>query len=148
MDSNMDKMFAELRDAMLASPNKEMQEYVRELNNFYLSRSELWDRDFTPLGFSWILPDESEKNTVVYRRINNKNESIIVAVNFSGAEQVVRVPLCKSRHLVQLFATDGRIPSAPLAVNFDNGSYYVDLRLPRFSGVVLEEKSLIRKIKV
>lgn len=31
MDSNMDKMFAELRDAMLASPNKEMQEYGKRL---------------------------------------------------------------------------------------------------------------------
>ena len=31
MDSNMDKMFAELRDAMLASPNKDMQEYGKRL---------------------------------------------------------------------------------------------------------------------
>lgn len=31
MDSNIDKMFAELRDAMLASPNKEMQEYGKRL---------------------------------------------------------------------------------------------------------------------
>ena len=31
MDSNMDKMFAELRDAMLASPNAEMREYGKKL---------------------------------------------------------------------------------------------------------------------
>ena len=134
---------------MLDYPNhKQMQEYVRELNNFYLSRNELWDRDFTQLGFSWILPDESDKNTVVYRRINNKNESIIVAINFSGADQSVRIPLSKSRQLVQLFATDDRFSSAPISVNSDKGVYYADLQLPRFSGIVLKEKSIIKKIKI
>ena len=128
--------------------HKQMQEYVRELNNFYLSRSELWQRDFTPLGFSWILPDESDKNTVVYRRINNKNESLIVAINFSGTEQSVRIPLCKSRHLIQLFATDVEINQSSVTVNSDNGSYYVDISIPKFSGVVYKEKSLIKKIKI
>ena len=128
--------------------HREMQDYVRELNNFYLSRSELWDRDFTPHGFSWILPDESDKNTVVYRRINNKDESIIVAINFSGAEQSVRVPLCKSKHLVQLFATDVEINNAPINVNSDNGAYNADIVLPKFSGVVCKEKSIIKKIKI
>ena len=128
--------------------HKQMQDYVRELNNFYLSRSELWNRDFTPHGFSWILPDESDKNTVVYRRINNKDESIIVAINFSGAEQSLRIPVCKSRHLVQLFATDSSISSAPISVNSDKGAYYAELSLPRFSGVVLKEKSMIKKIKI
>lgn len=31
MDDKMDKMFAELRDAMLASPNPEMREYGKRL---------------------------------------------------------------------------------------------------------------------
>ena len=127
--------------------HREMQEYVRELNSFYLSRSELWDRDFTPLGFSWILPDESDKNTVAYRRINNKNESIVVAINFSGADQTLRLPLMKSRHLVQLFATDAGINNAPIPVSSENGEYYADVTLPRFSGVVFKERSLIKKAK-
>ena len=125
-----------------------MQEYVRELNNFYLSRSELWDRDFDPSGFSWILPDENEKNTVVYRRINNKDESVVVVINFSGSEQSIRVPLCKSRHLVPLFATDLEVNTSPIAVNTENGCYYADIVLPKFSGMICKEKSLIRKIKI
>ena len=128
--------------------HREFRDYVSALNNFYLSRSELWDRDFTPLGFSWILPDESDKNAVVYRRINNKNESIIIAINFSGAEQSIRLSLCKSRHLVQLFATDAQINNAPITVNSDGGYYYADITLPKFSGVVFKEKSLIKKVKI
>ena len=125
-----------------------MQEYVRELNSFYLSRSELWERDFTPIGFDWILADEADKNTVVYRRINNKGESIIVAINFSGADQSLRIPLAKSRHLVQLFATDAEINNAPISVVSEQGAYYADICLPKFSGVVFKEKSLIKKIKI
>ena len=128
--------------------HREMQEYVRELNNFYLSRPELWERDFIPTGFSWILADESEKNTVVYRRISNKNESIIVAINFSGAEQQLRIPLNKSRHLVQLFATEVAVNQGTVAVNFDNGHYYADISIPAFVGVVYKEKSIIKKIKI
>ena len=128
--------------------HQQMQEYVRELNGFYLSRSELWDRDFTPDGFSWILPDESDKNTVVYRRIDNRNDSVIVAINFSGTDQHIRVPLSKSRYLVQLFATDIELSNSPITVNSDNGSYYADLVLPGFSGVVCKEKTLIKKIKI
>ena len=128
--------------------HKQMQEYVRELNNFYLSTSELWDIDFDPSGFSWILPDENEKNTVVYRRINNKGDSVVVAINFSGAEQSIRVPLCKSKHLVPLFATDLELGTSPITVNTDNGLYYADIVLPKFSGMICKEKSLIRKIKI
>ena len=128
--------------------HSQMQEYVRELNSFYLSRSELWDRDFDPSGFSWILPDENEKNTVVYRRINNKDESVVVAINFSGSEQSIRVPLCKSRHLVPLFATDLEVNTSPIAVNTENGYYYADIVLPKFSGMICKEKSLIKKIKI
>ena len=134
---------------MLDYPNhRKMQDYVRALNNFYLSRSELWNIDFDPEGFSWILADESDKNTVIYRRINGKGESVIVAINFSGSDQTLRIPVCKSRHLIQLFATDVSLNSAPIDVISDNEAHYADIYLPKFFGVVLKERSLIKKIKI
>ena len=134
---------------MLDYPNhRKMQDYVRALYNFYLSRSELWNIDFDPEGFSWILADESDKNTVVYRRINGKGESVIVAINFSGSDQTLRIPVCKSRHLIQLFATDVSLNSAPIDVISDNEAHYADIYLPKFFGVVLKERSLIKKIKI
>ena len=134
---------------MLDYPNhRKMQDYVRALNNFYLSRSELWNIDFDPEGFSWILADESDKNTVVYRRINGKGESVIVAINFSGSDQTLRIPVCKSRHLIQLYATDVSLNSAPIDVISDNEAHYADIYLPKFFGVVLKERSLIKKIKI
>ena len=128
--------------------HKNMQEYVKALNGFYLSRNELWEQDFTPLGFSWILPDESEKNIVAYRRINTKGESIVVVINFSGAEQHLRLPLCKSKHLERLFSTDYETSDMVIPVVNDLGNYYVDLKIPKFSGCAYKEKSFIRKIKI
>ena len=129
-------------------PHKNMHEYVRALNTFYLSRSELWERDFTPLGFSWILPDESDKNIVAYRRLNNKGESIVVVINFSGAEQHLRLPLYRSKHLVRLFSTDAEDSDMVIPVVNNLGNYYADLKLPKFSGCVFKEKSYVRKIKI
>ena len=128
--------------------HKSMHEYVKELNAFYLSRDELWQRDFVPDGFSWLLADESDKNVVAYRRINNKGDSIIIAINFSGADQDIRLNVLKSKQLVQLFATDSASGKLSVPVTSDNGYYYADLTLPKFSGVVLKEKKLIKKIKI
>ena len=128
--------------------HRNMQEYVKELNAFYLSRSELWERDFMPEGFSWILPDESDKNVVVYRRINNKGESIIIAINFSGAEQEVKIDLNQSKQLVGLFATEIEYDNMQFNVVKDKGAYYTVLKLPKFSGVVLKEKRYAKKIKI
>ena len=70
---------------MLDYPNhKYFRDYVSALNNFYLSSPALWERDFIMEGFEWILPDESSKNVVVYKRIDNREDYLIVAINFSG----------------------------------------------------------------
>lgn len=128
--------------------HKSMQDYVKALNAFYLSRNELWERDFTPDGFSWILPDEDEKNTIAYRRVNLKGESLITVINFSGAEQQLRLPVCKSRHLEQLFSTDYQIVDMAIPVVKDGDNYYVDIRIPKFTGCVFKEKTFIRKLKI
>lgn len=128
--------------------HKSMQEYVRELNQFYLSRSELWERDFTPDGFSWILPDECDKNVVVYRRINNKSESIIVAINFSGAEQEVKINLNQAKYIEQLFSTDVQYDNMQLQIIKEGKGAYTLLKLPPFSGVVLKEKRFVKNIKI
>ncbi len=128
--------------------HREMRDYVKELNNFYLSRHELWDCDFAPKGFSWLLADEADKNSVVYRRISNKKTSIIVAINFSGSEQVLHTPVAMCNQLETIFASSHEVPNSPINVVKVNDAYYADIKLPKFSGVVLSEKCIKRKIKI
>ena len=58
------------------------QNYVKELNYFYLENPALWERDCDPEGFKWIVGDDNKQNILVYSRISEKEE-LIVAVNFS-----------------------------------------------------------------
>ena len=59
-----------------------MKEYVKSLNKFYLKHSELWDIDFSWEGFSWIASDDYEQGVIVFRRINEKGNEIIIICNF------------------------------------------------------------------
>ncbi len=130
-------------------PNhKYMREYVRALNSFYLSSSELWEIDFAEGGFRWIYPDLNDKNTVVYRRYNTKGDSFIVAINFSGAGQDLRIPLNKCKYLDCIFASSDNICFDGITVHKEGEEHAAYITLPRFSGAVFKEKLSKRHIKI
>ncbi|MBQ9070439.1 MAG: 1,4-alpha-glucan branching protein GlgB [Clostridia bacterium] len=120
--------------------HREMRQYVASLNRFYLERSELWELDFSPSGFEWILADESEKNLVAFRRKNIKGDSIIVILSFSGGEQSVTIPV-KSKSLNRLFDT-GNIGDINELIEIKNSGKerLATIKIPRFSGIILSEK--------
>jgi len=127
--------------------HREMQDYVKSLNFFYLDNNELWDVDFAEQGFKWILPDENEKNSVAYRRYNAKGEGIIVLINFSGIDQTLRIPTPKAKYLEVLFETSqGYCTQVPVQVN--GNDTYADIELGRFSGVILRENYGNKKITI
>lgn len=120
--------------------HKSIRDYTASLNRFYLEHSELWELDFTADGFEWILPDESEKNVVAFRRKNVKGESLMVVLSFSGAEQEIRVPI-NSLSVEALFTTE-YTPNANefIEVLKCGKERLAKIRIPAFSGIVLSEK--------
>ncbi len=126
----------------------EMRDYVRALNNFYLQNDVLWSIDFSYKGFYWILPDENDKNVIVYRRINTAGKSYIIAINFSGETQKVRIPTKPAKRLDVRFASGLDIPSEPTPVMSGILGYYADIELPRFSGIIFEENNGKKRIKI
>ena len=68
------------------------REYVKALNELYLATPPLWEMDFEPSGFSWILADEADKNAVVFERHSRDGGSVTVAISFSGAKIQVEIP--------------------------------------------------------
>jgi len=67
--------------------HKKMHRFVKDLNNFYLENSPLWENESDWNGFSWIVPDDSAQSVLVFRRINKKGEEIIAVVNFCPVER-------------------------------------------------------------
>ncbi len=140
---------SELEWFMLDYPkHRQMSEYVRSLNHFYLRRKELWEQDFTPMGFEWILADESDRNTVAYRRIGTDGSSVISVINFSGSVQKLRLPVKKCKKIIKLFETElTQLPNEILTEKVGE-DYYVTLYLDRLSGVIIQESNGKKSVKI
>ncbi len=59
------------------------QLYCAEINNFYLSRPELWQIDDSWEGFQWIEADDSQRSIISFRRIGEGGHEVIVILNFT-----------------------------------------------------------------
>ena len=116
--------------------------------NEYIGNGAPWDLDFSPKGFSWILPDEAEKNTVVFRRHARDGSSLVIIINFSGAEQCIQVTAEKGKKLNTAFeSTIGAVSIKEISKKTDKAKTY-DLRIAPFGAAILEENFLKKKIKL
>ena len=62
--------------------HKKMQKYVKDLNMFYLSRSELWENDFDWSGFEWISNDDSDQSIISFVRTDKSGKRLLIVCNF------------------------------------------------------------------
>jgi 1,4-alpha-glucan branching enzyme len=123
-----------------------MREYVAALNALYLKTAALWELDFTSDGFSWILSDEADKNTVAYRRIDKSGDSVVVVINLSGSRQAVRFFARGGRKPRVLFETLHGVSSLTVDSSTPDGAM-MTVELDAFSGVIYKEYSNKIKIK-
>ncbi len=61
----------------------EMQQFISELNNFYLANKELWEIDNSWDGYQWIEANESNWNIISYKRKAIDGSELIIVINFS-----------------------------------------------------------------
>ncbi len=122
--------------------HRAFREYVASLLRLYLERPELYELDFTPDGFEWILPDESEKNLVAYRRKSISGKALTVVVSFSGTEQTVRIP-CTKDGLSPLFVSveTGALADGAIRIGRIRNRYYANITVPPLSGMILTEEA-------
>ena len=79
--------------------HRNMQNFTRELNKFYLQNSPLWQVDFSWEGFKWISHDDNSQSVIAFRRINKTGEELIIVCNFvpvSRSDYRIGVPLSGS----------------------------------------------------
>lgn len=123
----------------------QFREYVAALNRFYLNTPELWTYDFDPCGFEWINADDADKNTVTYKR-KGTADTVYVAVNFSGASQIVRIPLSDSGAFECVFETELSSQDCSTYVHTDECGRYAELTLPPYSGKIFKQIKKSKKI--
>ena len=62
--------------------HRHFHEFVKNLNKFYKENPELWAIDFSWEGFSWISSDDYTQSIIIFRRIDDDGNEIIVVCNF------------------------------------------------------------------
>lgn len=86
---------------------RQLHEFFRAANHFYLSTRELWEVDFSWEGFEWIVADDSTNNVLVFRRKDEKGKEVVCAVNFSPVElHDYRFGVPQKKEYIEIFNSD------------------------------------------
>ena len=118
--------------------HRQFRDFVASLNRFYLQESALWELDFDPEGFEWILADDADQNAVAFYRYNRKGERIGIVISFSGAEERFRLPLKAGTVSTVIFET-AATRCASLTTVTEGRHTELSVVLAPFSGVVYRE---------
>lgn len=73
-------------DLLRFEKHQKLQNYVKALNWFYLTHSELFEVDASWDGFEWIIANDTRNNVVVFSRSNKQGEKLICVCNFSPVQ--------------------------------------------------------------
>ena len=66
--------------------HKKLQNYVKDLNNFYKNEPAFFEVEDSWDGFEWLASNDADKNIVSFIRRDKKGNEIIALVSFSGAD--------------------------------------------------------------
>ncbi len=118
--------------------------YMTDLNRLYLTRPSLYDGEYDPRCFKWIIPDDSERSVFVYKR-TACGETTVCLLNLSDKEREVSFSDSENV-LIELLSSDSSIYSGSSPTLEDvrikadeNGVFKVIL--PPFSGRLFDAKT-------
>ena len=89
--------------------------YMTDLSELYDKRPSLYNGEYNPDCFEWILADESEKSVFAYKRCA-EGETTVIFLNLSDKEQSISIPADGMIRLKELINTDSTIYSGETAV--------------------------------
>lgn len=115
--------------------------YIQKLNKIYIDNPALWEEDYDENGFKWI--DCHSESECLYSYIRRSpKQNIVVALNFSGVAQNYTLDLKKNGKYRVLLNSDYDIYGGNTPVSrkqLSTVSKKLNLELPAFSGIILEE---------
>lgn len=67
--------------------HRRLNDYVKDLNHFYLKNKAFWEIDYSWEGFKWLVPDDNTNSIIVFMRSDKKGNQILVVCNFDTRTQ-------------------------------------------------------------
>ncbi|MDD4125830.1 MAG: 1,4-alpha-glucan branching protein GlgB, partial [Eubacteriales bacterium] len=114
--------------------HREMLEFVRTLNKFYLANSELWQRDGEHGGFRWLDADRRNDNVFLFERVNDKGSRLVCAFNFSPVHRgIYPVPVYESGWYREVFSGEKGYNPKAVRARKTNAGYNITVELPPLS---------------
>ena len=137
--------------------HRQLHNFVKDLNKFYLNHSELYEIDFSWDGFNWIIPDDNVQNVVAFTRRNKKGEELICAINFSPTPREHYKIGVNSGTYEEIFNSSRTEYGGKEFLNgtmrakkglTHNKNNYIELTLPSYGAVFIKKKSSRKKGEV
>ncbi len=76
---------SELDWSLLQYPaHQKLKAFNRDINHLYKERAELWEVDNSWEGFNWVVSDDNEQNIIVFKRIDERGNDIMVICNLGS----------------------------------------------------------------
>ena len=134
------------------------QRYVAELNHLYLSSPELWQRDDSWGGFSWVDADNNEQSLIILRRFADDGSELEAVINFTpNAYECFRVGVPYAGAYEEVFNSDSERFGGGGVVNnvdikvYDEPSHGLEhsvlMRIPPLGITVIKHKKKIAPVK-
>ena len=127
------------------------QNFVKELNFFYLANREFYEVDFDWSGFEWVVADDKSQNILVFNRKDLAGNSIMCIYNFSPVRRDgYRIGVDISGKYQEVFNTDRDIYGGTNCINTDIESEHIPchakghsikVNIPAYSAIFIKNKS-------
>lgn len=91
--------------------HRQLKDYVRTLNQFYLDNPALWQIDDSWEGFQWIAHDDHSNSVIAFRRIDENGDEIVAVCNFTPnaiEDYRIGVPACEGKAYVEVLNSDSK----------------------------------------
>ncbi len=142
-------------DLLEREPNRQLHQYIRDINRFYLKEKALWEVDCDWQGFQWLVPDDNHNNVVVFLRRDKAGHELVCAINFSpNAYEDYRFGCPPVREYVEVFNSDapeyggsGVTNDQPCPVSWTEShglESSVSIRIPPLGAVFLKGQGRLR----
>ena len=87
--------------------HRKFREYVRALNQIYLSHASLWQQDDSWDGFTWLIPDDHENNVIAFIRTDKAGNQLLAVLNFAPVKREnYRIGVMNGGKYTRVFTSD------------------------------------------
>ena len=129
--------------------HKQMQDYSRALNKFYLDNKALWQVDFDWNGFRWIDCNDNENSVVSFiRKAEDSDDYLIIICNFTpNIRENYRIGVPDKGAYVEVFNSDAEefggsgVANSKLSTEdfpYHNSSHSIKLTIPPLATIYLK----------